>query len=98
MDRAVQGEGGGIFGLLDLLGRQGVEAALTFDCLDRGIRLDWLSWHELLSMVVHLPPSSRFKTTYDPDGSIAPPPDKPALTASEIRERINARFTRKESA
>ncbi len=49
-------------------------------------------------MVVHLPPSSRFKTTYDPDGSIAPPPDKPALTASEIRERINARFTRKESA
>ncbi|WP_158217819.1 hypothetical protein [Dietzia alimentaria] len=58
-----------------------------------------MSWPDLLALVIHLPLSSRFKTTYDPEGSISPPPDKPALTASQIREKIAARFaTSKEPA
>lgn len=46
-------------------------------------------------MVIHLPATSRFKSGHDPDDRMHPPEDEaPALSPSQIRDQIAARYAR----
>lgn len=61
MEGGVIGQPGGIFGLLDLIGRHG--EAIEYDLIALGLRLDQvgtyeLSWRDLLIIIRHTPRTS----------------------------------------
>lgn len=46
-------------------------------------------------MVIHLPLTSRFKSTFDPDDRMKPADDdRPPESASQVRARIAAQFSK----
>lgn len=53
-----------------------------------------MPWADLKAMVIHLPPTSRFKSTFDPGDQMKPDEARPVQTSSEVRARIAAQFAK----